>query len=77
MGGLQREPESLKGTTDSSVPDRSPGWPNSACGQGAEERSDSPVQVNKNPVLLQHPPVTCPRVEGSTEHYKGNQEFQP
>ena len=57
--------------------DRSPGWPNRACGQGAEERSDSPVQVNTNPVLLQHPPVTCPRVEGSTEHCKGNREFQP
>lgn len=77
MGGLQREPESLKGTTESSTPDRSPGWPNSACGQGAEEKSDSPIQVNKNPVLLQHPPVTCPRVEGSTEHCKGNWEFQP
>lgn len=68
--GLSREPLSP------ACPDRSLGWLNSASGRGVEERSDSPVQVNKNPASPQHPRISCPQVEGSTERCRGNREFQ-
>ena len=64
---LSREPLSP------TCPDRSLGWLNSASSQGVEERSDSAVQVNKNPAP---PRVTCPQVEGSTGCGRGNREFQ-